>query len=861
MPLTVNGGDRIVVTVSGLANPTRAGPQMLRLVTSSNGVPVSMAFTTLPAGVISGDVGDTSDNSVDGGAVQACPTRGGPCADAITATNGAFRLVVPGGDYALSVYPPATGGLSPTTAARVLRVTTRSDLTGVNFTLRVLDPLPGKVSIGGQDSGVPEMYAFHPTTMVVHSCPYGFGDVMVRGTNVETDKKTVLIYPLLEPQPGSGRYVETMPPVWPVHGFVSVSYSIYCAEAIAPKAGPSGGGNVVTIHGKGFTGATAVDFGTTPASRFKVLSNTLAQAVAPPGSGTVTVSVRTPKGTIRGGALTSYGYTSMTSVTPSYGPSSGSTAVLVRGSNLNNGLSFWFGGRPATDVHVISDKEVSLVTPPGSGRVPLAIGQIDYFVPGGLNPSTPRPALYFRYGSARGPSRGPDAAPVREAAAKAAGVAGQAPRLNMTSQLVGVGAKPALAVADGQPVQYDSFGEYSPLPTTPGASGSSSTSGGGWGFSISGKTLTDISTVTTLLAGLAGFGTAVVTSATTITLGAAIIPVLPAIIGFGVGLAIVAAAAAIAANHVGPDGNFSAYFDPSGTVSATDGAPIAGATAVLEQAPTADGPFSAPPADSPAITPHVNPQVTAANGQFHWDVIADYYKVVATAPGCHAPGDPAQASVSTPVMLVPPPRSGLDLVLQCAHEAAPGRPAVSSLSLDAVPTTGGEQIEVIGTGFTPSAQVRFGTVSSKAVTYLSPELLEATVPPGEGDVHVLVTTSGGTSAAGPGGALSYHPAPMVTAISPATGPVTGGTRVTVYGSGLASAELVTVGDVVLTKFTVEADGNIELTVPAAKAGRVPIKVTTPYGTNVPYVADMFTYVVPKPPTVPTTVPKSRHHAK
>ena len=42
---------------------------------------------------------------------------------------------------------------------------------------------------------------------------------------------------------------------------------------------------------------------------------------------------------------------------------------------------------------------------------------------------------------------------------------------------------------------------------------------------------------------------------------------------------------------------------------------------------------------------------------------SDFYKVAASAPGCHAPGYLAQTAVTTPVLPVPPPRFGLDLVL------------------------------------------------------------------------------------------------------------------------------------------------------------------------------------------------------
>ena len=60
---------------------------------------------------------------------------------------------------------------------------------------------------------------------------------------------------------------------------------------------------------------------------------------------------------------------------------------------------------------------------------------------------------------------------------------------------------------------------------------------------------------------------------------------------------------------------------------------------------------------SPGIEPHVNPQRTSANGEFRWDVVSDYYKVAAPAHGCHAPGDPAQTTVSTPGLTRPAARA------------------------------------------------------------------------------------------------------------------------------------------------------------------------------------------------------------
>lgn len=63
--------------------------------------------------------------------------------------------------------------------------------------------------------------------------------------------------------------------------------------AISPSSGPPTGGTSVTITGAGFTGATAVNFGSAPAATFTVNSDTQATAISPAGTGTINVTVIT----------------------------------------------------------------------------------------------------------------------------------------------------------------------------------------------------------------------------------------------------------------------------------------------------------------------------------------------------------------------------------------------------------------------------------------------------------------------------------------------------------------------------------------------------------------------------------------
>ncbi len=67
--------------------------------------------------------------------------------------------------------------------------------------------------------------------------------------------------------------------------------------SIDPTSGPPTGGTLVTIAGSGFTGATAVYFGATPAANFTVDSDTEITATSPQGLGIVDVIVTTPGGT------------------------------------------------------------------------------------------------------------------------------------------------------------------------------------------------------------------------------------------------------------------------------------------------------------------------------------------------------------------------------------------------------------------------------------------------------------------------------------------------------------------------------------------------------------------------------------
>jgi hypothetical protein len=120
----------------------------------------------------------------------------------------------------------------------------------------------------------------------------------------------------------------------------------------------------------------------------------------------------------------------------------------------------------------------------------------------------------------------------------------------------------------------------------------------------------------------------------------------------------------------GDDGHvdFDVYIDPSGVVVDRYGDPIGGAIVTLLRSDTSDGPFEVLPNESPEMSPsnRNNPDTTAVDGSFGWDVIAGYYEVHATKSGCASTDDPAVDFASSGVLTIPPPVTNLVLTLDCA---------------------------------------------------------------------------------------------------------------------------------------------------------------------------------------------------
>ncbi|MBM4791731.1 IPT/TIG domain-containing protein [Streptomyces sioyaensis] len=132
---------------------------------------------------------------------------------------------------------------------------------------------------------------------------------------------------------------------------------------------------------------------------------------------------------------------------------------------------------------------------------------------------------------------------------------------------------------------------------------------------------------------------------------------------------------------------------------------------------------------------------------------------------------------------------------------------------------------------------------------LSDARLLVTAPPvaGPGTVPVYVTGIGGVSNRLP---YTYAAAPSVTGVSPATGPIAGGSTVVLTGTGLSLVTGVRFGALPATSFRAYSDTLIVAVTPAGAPGPADITVTTPGGSVT--VPAAFDYKAPSATVVTST---------
>ncbi len=147
--------------------------------------------------------------------------------------------------------------------------------------------------------------------------------------------------------------------------------------SVTPNWGPADGGTHLTLTGAGFTGATAVTFGSTVISEFTIVTDTQITTSSPAGSGTVDITVTTPAGPSATSSVDQFTYTTpmptITGLKPNSGSSSGGTTVTITGSGFTGAWNVIFGQPPASNFTVVSDSQITATSPAGSGTIDVTV--------------------------------------------------------------------------------------------------------------------------------------------------------------------------------------------------------------------------------------------------------------------------------------------------------------------------------------------------------------------------------------------------------------------------------------------------------------------------------------------------------
>ncbi len=137
----------------------------------------------------------------------------------------------------------------------------------------------------------------------------------------------------------------------------------------AASGSPAGGGSI-TITGHGFNEASAVNFGTRPASSFTVASDSSLQVVVPAhATGPVDVTVVTPGGTSATGNADVYTYNKapgVTGINPTAGPTTGGTTLTITGAGFLGTKAVLFGSKRAGSFTVVSANKIKATIPAGT---------------------------------------------------------------------------------------------------------------------------------------------------------------------------------------------------------------------------------------------------------------------------------------------------------------------------------------------------------------------------------------------------------------------------------------------------------------------------------------------------------------
>jgi len=154
---------------------------------------------------------------------------------------------------------------------------------------------------------------------------------------------------------------------------------------------------------------------------------------------------------------------------------------------------------------------------------------------------------------------------------------------------------------------------------------------------------------------------------------------------------------------------------------------------------------------------------------------------------------PALAPVLGPVPVVVTNADTQSAALPTGFNAQAAAPTLSAVNPSAGTTGGGTLITLTGTNFYAGATVTVGGSAAGSVTVVGATALTCWTPAGAAGSAAVVVTNLDARTAQLATGFSYSAGPLISTLSAASGPTTGGTLITITGSGFIAGSTVSLG--------------------------------------------------------------------
>ncbi len=572
--------------------------------------------------------------------------------------------------------------------------------------------------------------------------------------------------------------------------------------AVSPVGGKLAGGNLITASGTGFiTGATATLGGITCTSP-TVISATSFTCIAPAkAAGIYPLSITNPDTQIGSlsSAYTYFPFPTLTSVSPTNGKLAGGTSITLTGTGFRTGMSVTVGASACTSVNVISATSMTCLTPANTTGV-YSISTTDPDNQSGTLATAytynPLPTI-TTVSPTNGPLTGGATITITGTgfmSGVAMTIGGTActtfAMVSSTSLTCVVPTKTAGAVSvvvtnvDTQAVTQTNAYTYNAIPTISAVSPTNGLLAGGNTITITG---TGFLTGATVKLGTTVCTSPTVVSSTTLT---CIAPAKTA----GAYSVIVTS---LDTQSVTKTNGYTYNAFPTITSISPNNGLITGGTSVTI-----------------AGTGFISGATLTIGGVACSSVVV----VSTTSITCVTPAN--TQGVYSMIVTNADTQSG---TLSNGFSYNPF--TITNIAPAFGPQAGSTTITITGTQFTTGASITVGGNNCTSVNVVSSTSITCVTPAGTTGAQTVAITLLDSSFASSVGGFSYSPTPTVTAVSPSSARVSGGSTLTITGTGFLSGIVASVGGVNCTTSTYVSATSMTCVTPVGSLGTVDVRVT------------------------------------